>query len=81
MLCSPDIMEAIDQAKPSDKETTSEEEKCSAINLIQTSDTGRYVNINKELHNGSYLGKDYCLTTYRGDYELMVRRSVRYQSI
>ena len=49
MLCSPDIMEAADQSKPPEKETTSEEENFSVINLLQMSDLVRYENLNKEL--------------------------------
>ena len=81
MLFSPDITESADQANPSEKEMTSEEEKFSAIHLLQTSDTVRYRNLNKELQNGSYVGKDNYPTTSRGAYELMVRRSEVYQSI
>ena len=51
-LCRYDIMEATDQDNPSEKETTSKEEKSSAIHLLQTSDSVRYENLNKELHNG-----------------------------
>ena len=51
-------MEATDQDNPSEKETSREEYKFSAIHLIQTSDPVKYRNINKELHNGSYLISD-----------------------
>ena len=81
LLCSPDIMEAADQANPSQKETTSEEEKYSVINLLQTSDPVRCENLNKQLQNGSYVVRVKYLTTSGGAYELMVHRSVRYQSI
>ena len=80
-LCSPDITEAADQAEPSEKETTSEEEKFSAIHLLQTSDLVKYGNLNKELQNGSYLGREKYTTTSEGAYKLMVCRSGRYQSI
>ena len=63
VLCSPDITEAADQAEPSEKETTSEEEKFSVIHLLQTSDLVRYGNLNKGLHNGSYMGRDEYPTT------------------
>ena len=52
VLGSTDTMEAEDQSKPSEKETTSEEEKFSAICFLDMSDPVRYDNINKELHNG-----------------------------
>ena len=81
VLCSNDIMEAVDQTKPLEKKTTSEEEKFSAINLLQTSDLVRYGNLNKELQNGSYVGRKKYLTTSIGSYKLMVCRPVRYQSI
>ena len=47
VLCSPAIMEAVDQEKPTGKETKSQEEKFSAIHLLQTSDPVRYGNLNK----------------------------------
>ena len=81
VLFSTDIMEAVDQAKPLEKKTTSEEEKFSAINLLQTSDLVRYGNLNKELQNGSYLGRYKCKTNSGGAYELMSHRSGRYKSI
>ena len=74
-------MEVSDEAKPSEKETTREEGKFSAIHLLQTSDPVRYDNLNKELQNGSYVGRGKYLTTSEGDYELMVCRSGRYYSI
>ena len=74
-------MEATDQDNPSEKETSREEYKFSAIHLIQTSDPVKYRNINKELHNGSYVGRDKYLTTSGGAYELIFLRSGRYQSI
>ena len=49
VLCITDIMEAADQAKPPEKETTSEDEKFSAIHLLQMLDPVIYGNINKEL--------------------------------
>ena len=49
VLFSPDTMEAVDQANPSEKETTNEEDKFSTIHLLQTSDPVRYMNLNKEL--------------------------------
>ena len=52
MLCSTDIIEAADQAKPLEKEKTSEEDKFSAIHLLQKSDPVRYGDLNTELHNG-----------------------------
>ena len=45
------------------------------------SDQVRYGNINKELQNGSYVGRDKYPNTSVGSYEFMIRRSVRYQSI
>ena len=71
VLCNTDIVQAADQAKPSEKETKIEEEKFSAIHLLQTSDPVRYGNLNKELYNGSYVGRDKCPTTSGGAYELM----------
>ena len=59
----------------------SEEEKFSVIHLLQTSDSTRYGNLNKDIQNGSYVGRDEYPITSVGDYELMVHRSVRYQSI
>ena len=49
--------------------------------MLQTSDPEIYGNLNKELFNGSYLGRDKYPTTSRGAYELMVHRPVIYQSI
>ena len=72
MLCSTDIMEAKDQTNTPEKETTGEEDKFSAIYLLQTSDPVRYGNVNKEIQNGSYVGRDEYLTTYGGVYELIV---------
>ena len=51
------------------------------INLLQKSDPVRYRNINKELQNVSYVIRDEYPTTSGGDYEFMVLRSGRYQSI
>ena len=48
----PDILEEADQAKPLDTETTNEENKFSAIHLLQTSDPVIYRNLNNELQNG-----------------------------
>ena len=75
MLCSLDIMEAVDQENPLEKEMTREEDKFSAIHLLQTSDTFRYGNINKKLQNWPYVAGGNYLTTSRGDYEPMVYRS------
>ena len=47
MLFSSYIMEAEDIANPPEKKTTIEEEKFSAIDLLQTSDPVRYENRNK----------------------------------
>ena len=49
--------------------------------MLQTSDPVQFGNLNKELQNGSYVGRDEYPITSVGDYELMVHRSVRYQSI
>ena len=57
VLCGPDTMEAADQSNPPEKETTSKEEKFGAIRLLQTSYPARYGNLNKELKNGSYVGR------------------------
>ena len=65
VLGSTDTMEAEDQSKPSEKETTSEEEKFSMIHLLQTSDPVRYGNTNKDIQNGSYAGRDKYMTTSR----------------
>ena len=62
-----------------DKETTTKEDKFSAIHLLQTSDTVRYGNLNKELKNGSYIGWDEYPTTSGGAYVLVVCGSDRYQ--
>ena len=67
--------------KPSEKETTREEEKFSAIHLLQTLDLVRHGNLNEELQNESYVGREKYPTTFGVSYELMVRRSGRYQSI
>ena len=72
VLCSTDIMEAKDQTNTPEKETTGEEDKFSAIYLLQTSDPVRYGNVNKEIQNGSYVGRDEYLTTSGGAYELIV---------
>ena len=45
------------------------------------SDLFKYGNLNKELHNGSYVVRDEYPTTYGGAYELMVHKPGRYQSI
>ena len=58
VLCIPVIMEAEDQAKPSEKEMTSEEGKFSAIHLLHMSYPVRYGKLNKELQNGPYMGRD-----------------------
>ena len=81
VLCSLDIFEAVDQAKPLEKEATSEEDKLSAIDLLQTSDPVRYGNLNKELHNVPCAGRDKYSPTSGVAYKLMVHRSGRYQSI
>ena len=44
------------------------------------SDMFKYGHLNKELHNGSYVVRDKYQTTSGGAYELVVRRSDRYQS-
>ena len=49
--------------------------------MLQTSDLFRYRDINRELQNGSYVGRGKYPTTSGGAYELMVSRSGRYQSI
>ena len=72
MLCSPNIKEAEDQAKPPDKETISEKEKFSAIHLLHMSDQFRYGNLNKYIQNGLYEGREKCKTTYGGAYKLMI---------
>ena len=48
--------------------------------MLQTSYPFRYGNLNKELQNGSFLGRDKYPTTYGGGYELLVLKSGRYQS-
>ena len=68
MLCNPDITEAVDKAKPSKKETTSSEGKFSTIHLLQALDLVIYRNINKEMQNGSYVGRDKYPTTSGGAY-------------
>ena len=81
MLCSNDITEAADQENPLEKETTNENDKFSAIHLLHTSYLVRYGNLDKELQNGSQVGRDKYPTTSEGAYELMVCRSGIYQSI
>ena len=81
VLCSPEIMEAADQANQLEKETTSEDEEFSTIHLLQTSGPFRCGNLNKKLQNGLYLVRDKYLTTSGGAYELMIRRSGIYNSI
>ena len=51
-MFSPDIMEAADQAKPSEKYMKREEDKSRAIYLLQTSYPVKYGNLNKEVQNG-----------------------------
>ena len=58
VFCSTEIMEAAGQSKSPEKETTSEEEKSRAIHRIQMLDTVRCGNLNKELQNWSYMGRD-----------------------
>ena len=79
MLLSTVTMEAADQANPSEKETKSEEDKFSAIHMLQRLDPVRYGNLNKEIKNESYVGRGKYTTTSGGAYELMVCRSGRYQ--
>ena len=81
VLCRPDITEAVDQVKSPEKETTSGEEKFSAIHLLHTSDLVRYGNINKGIQNGSYVGREKYPNNSAEAYELIVRRSGIYQSI
>ena len=51
------------------------------IHLLYKSDPVIYRNLNKELQNGSYVGRDEYPTSSGGAYELMVCRSVIYQYI
>ena len=60
---------------------TGKEDEFSAIHLLQTSDPVIYGNLNKELQNGSYVGRGKYTNNSGGAYELMIRRSGRYQSI
>ena len=79
VLFSTDIMGAVDQAKPSEREMKSEEDKFSAIHLLHTSYLFRYGNLNKELHNGSYVGRDKYPDNSGGAHELMFYRPGKYQ--
>ena len=60
---------------------TIEEETFDAIHLLQTSYPFRYGNLNKELQNGSYVGRYEYPNISGVSYELMVISSGRYQSI
>ena len=68
-------MEAVDQAKPSEKETTIKEDKFSRIHMLQTSDLVIYGNLNKDLYNDSYVRRGKYTTNSGEAYELMVHNS------
>ena len=81
VLCSPDIMDTIVLNNPTDQEISIEEEKFRAIHLLQIADSNRYSSLNEDLQNGSFLGRDEYPETTSGTFELMVRRSGRYQAL
>jgi hypothetical protein len=81
VLSSPQIIDCVDAKNPSKEEVRREEEKFSAIHVLQTSDPVRYNDLNEELKNASYVGRDDYPTTISSAYELMIRRSGRYQAI
>jgi hypothetical protein len=81
VLCSPDIMDTVVLNNPTDQEISIEEERFRAIHLLQIADPQRYSSLNEDLQHGSYLGRDEYPETTSGAFELMVRRSGRYQAL
>ena len=75
ILCSPELMEAVDKDNPTDLERETEENKFKAIVFLKRSDPIRYGEFLAELQNSAHLDRDEYPTSETGALDLMVRRS------
>ena len=58
-----------------------EVDKLCAVHLLTTANPHRHKDLNEELVNASYVGRDECQITPSSAYELLVRRSGRFCSL
>ena len=80
VLCSPDLMEAVDKDNPSNKEIETEQNKFKAIVFLKRSDPSRYGEFLAELQNSAHLNRDEYPISETEALDLMVRRSGAFDS-
>ena len=72
---------AKDKENPTKKEVNYEVDKLAAIHIIESGDAKRFGDLKKDLTQQAHLGQDLYPTSSAGAFELMVRRSGRYQEL
>ena len=75
LLCSKDIMEAVDKDDPTYEEVEQEESKFKAIVYMKRGDKVRYEALTQEFQNAAHLGYDRYPVSVTEAYDVMVRRS------
>ena len=75
ILCSPELVEAVDKDNITDKEKEVEENKFKAIILLKRSDPNRYGAFLTELQNSAHLDRDEYPVSEVAALDLMIRRS------
>jgi hypothetical protein len=81
VLYSPQFSDARSPNYLTEDERKLEIDKFCAVHLLAAADPHRYKDLNEELLNASYVGRDEYPTTPSSAYELLVQRSGRFQSI
>ena len=71
VLCNPELMTPADPSNPTVSEVESETEKVKAMMLMLRSDSLRYHELKKDLHQSVYRGRDEFPTTVTSSYDLL----------
>ena len=74
ILCSPDLVEAVDKDNVMDSEKEAEESKFKAMIFLKRSHQGRYGEFLTELQNSAHLNRDEYPESETDALDLMVRR-------
>ena len=77
ILCSPELVEAVDKTSITDEEREKEESKFKAIIFLKRSDPMRYGSFLTELQNSAYLDRDEYPVTETDALDLMVNKEIR----
>ena len=80
-LCCSKTLVASDKDNPTKKEVKYEVDKLAEIHIIESGDAKRFSDLAKDLMHQAHLGQDLYPASSAGAFELMVRRSGRYQEL